>query len=49
MQAQLCALRDPKKNRNRSLAKDVEATIESAVTWLYIARIKLMSRRLAAA
>lgn len=35
--------------RNRRLAKDVEATIESAVTWLYIASVKLMSRRLAAA
>ena len=36
-------------NRNRRLAKDVEASIESAVTWLYIASVKLMSRRLAAA
>jgi transposase len=36
-------------NRNRRLAKDVEATIESAGTWLYIASVKLMSRRLAAA
>ena len=36
-------------NRNRRLAKDVEATIESAKTWLYIASVKLMSRRLAAA
>lgn len=36
-------------NRNRRLAKDVEATIESATTWLYIASVKLMSRRLAAA
>src|SRR6202046_259641 len=35
-------------NRNRRLAKDVEATIESAVTWLFIASVKLMSRRLAA-
>jgi transposase len=35
-------------NRNRRLAKDVEATIESSVTWLYIASVKLMSRRLAA-
>jgi hypothetical protein len=32
-------------NRNRCLAKDVEAAIESAVTWLYVARAKLMSRR----
>jgi transposase len=30
-------------NRNRRLAKDVEATIESAVTWLFIASVKLMS------
>ena len=36
-------------NRNRRLAKDFEATIESAVTWLYIASVKLMSRRLAPA
>src|ERR1700709_233323 len=36
-------------NRNRRLAKDVEATIESAATWLYIASVKLMSRRLATA
>jgi transposase len=34
--------------RNRRLAKDFEATIESATTWLYIASVKLMSRRLAA-
>ena len=33
-------------NRNRRLAKDFEATIESATTWLYIASVKLMSRRL---
>jgi hypothetical protein len=36
-------------NRNPRLAKEVEATIERAVTWLYIASVKLMSRRLAAA
>jgi transposase len=36
-------------NRNRRLAKDVEATIESSVTWLYIASVKLMARRLARA
>jgi transposase len=36
-------------NRNRRLAKDFEATIESAVTWLYIASVKLMTRRLAVA
>jgi len=35
-------------NRNRRLAKDVERTIESAATWLYVASVKLMSRRLAA-
>ncbi len=28
-------------NRNRRLAKDFEATIQSAVTWLYIASVKL--------
>jgi putative transposase len=36
-------------NRNRRLAKDVERTIDSAATWLYLASAKLMSRRLAAA
>jgi transposase len=36
-------------NRNRRLAKDVERTIESAAAWLYIASVKLMSRRLAVA
>ena len=36
-------------NRNRRLAKDVEASIASATTWLYIASVKLMSRRLGAA
>jgi len=36
-------------NRNRRLAKDFEATIQSATTWLYIASVKLMSRRLATA
>lgn len=36
-------------NRNRRLAKDFEATVESAVAWLYIASVKLMSRRLATA
>jgi transposase len=36
-------------NRNRRLAKDVERTVESAETWLYIASVKLMSRRLGAA
>jgi Transposase DDE domain len=36
-------------NRNRRLPKDVEATIESAVSWLFIASVKLMSRRLVGA
>ena len=36
-------------NRNRRLAKDFEATAESAVTWIYIASVKLLARRLAAA
>jgi transposase len=36
-------------NRNRRLAKDFEATIESAETWLWIASVKLMVRRLARA
>lgn len=36
-------------NRNRRLAKDIEGSIESAVTWLFIASVKLMSRRLAVA
>jgi transposase len=33
-------------NRNRRLAKDFEATIDSAVAWLMIASVKLLSRRL---
>jgi transposase len=36
-------------NRNRRLAKDFEATIESALAWLVIASVKLLSRRLARA
>ena len=36
-------------NRNRRLAKDFEATIESALAWLFIASVKLMSRHLARA
>jgi transposase len=36
-------------NRNRRLAKDFEATIESALAWLMIASVKLLSRRLARA
>lgn len=34
-------------NRNRRLAKDFEASIESAEAWLYISSVKLMMRRLA--
>jgi len=34
-------------NRNRRLAKDFEATIESAQAWLMIASVKLLARRLA--
>lgn len=34
-------------NRNRRLAKDFEATLESAQAWLFIASVKLLSRRLA--
>jgi transposase len=36
-------------NRNRRLAKDFEASLESALTWLLIASVKLLSRRLTAA
>lgn len=36
-------------NRNRRLAKDFEATIESAQAWLFIGSIKLLSRRIARA
>ena len=36
-------------NRNRRLAKDFEATVESALAWLFIASVKLLSRRLARA
>jgi transposase len=36
-------------NRNRRLAKDFEASIESALAWVMIASVKLMSRRLARA
>ena len=36
-------------NRNRRLAKDFEASVESALTWLLIASVKLLSRRLARA
>ena len=36
-------------NRNRRLAKDFEATIESAQAWLMIASVKMLSRRIAKA
>jgi transposase len=36
-------------NRNRRLAKDFEATIASAQAWIYIASVKLLSRRMARA
>ena len=35
--------------RNRRLAKDFEATIASEETWLMIASVKVLSRRLARA
>jgi transposase len=34
-------------NRNRRLAKDFEASIASATTWIYIASVQLLVRRLA--
>lgn len=34
-------------NRNRHLARDFEATLESALAWLMIASVELLSRRLA--
>jgi transposase len=34
-------------NRNRRLAKDFEATLASATTWIYIASVNLLIRRLA--
>jgi len=34
-------------NRNRRLAKDFETSIESAMAWVMIASVKLLSRRLA--
>ena len=34
-------------NRNRRLAKDFEATIDSAKAWLYLASVQLLVRRLA--
>jgi transposase len=36
-------------NRNRRLAKDFEASLESAHAWLMIASVKLLSRRIARA
>ena len=36
-------------NRNRRLAKDFEATLESALTWLFLASVKLLARGLARA
>ena len=33
-------------NRNRRLAKDFEATLESALAWLFLASVKLLIRRL---
>jgi transposase len=36
-------------NRNRRLAKDFEATLASAETWLYLASVQLLVRRLARA
>jgi transposase len=33
-------------NRNRRLAKDFEATVESALAWLFLASVKLLMRRL---
>jgi transposase len=36
-------------NPNRRLAKDVEASIESAVAWGMIASVKLFSRKIARA
>ena len=33
-------------NRNRRLARDFEATLASATTWLYIASVNLLIRRL---
>ena len=34
-------------NRNRRLAKDFETLIETAATWLMLASVKLLTRRLA--
>lgn len=32
-------------NRNRRLAKDFEATIESATAWLFLASVQLLTRK----
>ncbi|MGH7031849.1 MAG: hypothetical protein ACREEZ_15660, partial [Stellaceae bacterium] len=32
--------------RNRRLAKDFEATLDSALAWLFLASVKLLMRRL---
>jgi len=34
-------------SRNRRLAKDFERTIESATTWLFLASVQLLTRKLA--
>ena len=34
-------------NRNRRLAKDFEASLQSALAWLFLASVKLLARRLA--
>jgi putative transposase len=34
-------------NRNRRLAKDFERTIESATAWLFMASVRLITRRIA--
>jgi putative transposase len=36
-------------NRNRRLAKDFETAVAGAESWLYVASIQLMVRRLARA
>jgi transposase len=36
-------------NRNRRLAKDFEATIASGETWIMLASVQLLTRRLARA
>lgn len=33
-------------NRNRRLAKDFEASLDSALAWLFLASVKLLLRRL---